>query len=223
MSRLDFGIALATGSPPRFFKADVSWDASIALECATRCPELAILGKTETLDDRLLNVFADLREFSRAANQSTKTGVKMSPGFFNLLADTVPFRLLSLRYEPTSISEMLRLRMLAYTKGLLINTPGLGKSLVYLHTALKTALVAQMPDHGPFMLWAFFVAGLVVFEDFDREFIREVLVGVLNRLGILTWDAARAELKRFLWADLAYDEMGQRLFDEVLPSTSFTL
>lgn len=148
------------------------------------------------------------------ANQVTRTGIKMSPGFFSLLGDTVPYRLVNLEYDPSSTAELARLCMLAYTKGLLVQSPGLGKTLVFLHTRLKAALITRSPHRplGPFLLWALFVAALTVFEDFDRDWIREMAADVVKELAIRDWEEARAVLKGFLWADLLFDYEARRLF-----------
>lgn len=217
--RLDFLLSLATGENTRFFRP-VPWGPHIALDGATRCPELRTLQPRP--DERLMNAWADLREFSRVANQATRTGTKMSLGFFCRLADTVPWRLATLRFEPGCLSEMLRLCMLAYVRSLLTQIPGVGKHLFYLLSALKPALIGHAHELGPdpeaarFFFWALFVAAMTVFQDFDRDWIRGLVVVSAGNAGVVDWAGARAILGSFLWTDLVHDREGELLFDQWL-------
>jgi hypothetical protein len=170
-----------------------------------------------------MNIWADLREFSRVANQATRSGTKMSTGFFCRLADTVPWRLTALRFDPASVSEMLRLCMLAYTRSMLTQIPGVGRHLSYLHQTLKPALIAHArramamgPEAARFLLWAVFVAAMTVFQDFDRDWVRELAVVSAGNSGVVDWGAARAVFGGFLWTDLVHHREGEQLFNQWL-------
>lgn len=140
----------------------------------------------------------------------------MSPGFFCQLAETVPYRLMKLKFSMPSTSELLRLCMLAYTKSLLMQVQGLGKLLVYLHSNLKPALLAYARSTGResarFLLWGLFITAMSVFEDFDRDWIRELMIYKAGELDVNNWESARAALKEFLWTDLVFDKDGECLF-----------
>lgn len=174
-------------------------------------------------DLKLLNIWADLREFARAANLATQTGRRMSPTFFSQFTGSVPHRLISLRFDPLSCPELLRLCMLAFTKGVLVQVEGLGKFLTYLASGLKDTLVAhrQLPgdEFAKFLLWALFITTLSVYEQFNRHWLHEMLMEVVQLLHLRTWTETRAVLKSFLWIDIVFDKPAERLFDELLRDT----
>ncbi|TGJ84806.1 hypothetical protein E0Z10_g3966 [Xylaria hypoxylon] len=221
--RLDFGLALATGGETRFFKDDISWAPRIASrQAACRHPELGMIQPEP--DSRLLNIWADLREFARAANLATQTGRRMSSAFFSQFTGSVPYRLIALRFDPLSCSELLRLCMLAFTKGVLVRIEGLGNFLTYLAHGLKDTLVAhrQLPSYefGKLLLWALFVTAVSVYEHFDRHWIHEMLGELVQLLHLRTWTETRAVLKSFLWIDLVFDKPAERLFNDWLRDTN---
>lgn len=174
-------------------------------------------------DPRLLNVWSDLRAFSAAANVATETEVKMPRGMFMQFTSSTPPRLTNLDFDPESISELLRLCMLAFFKGVVTPIEGLGKHLVFLSSRFKTALRAQQfagSDMDKLLLWSLFVAALGVFEDFDRDWIRVMMVQRASSLNLQDWDETRNILKTFLWIDFVYDEPGRQLFNDWLSSSA---
>ena len=142
----------------------------------------------------------------------------MAPYFFSQLTTSVPHRLVSLQFDPTSLHELLRLCMLAYMKSVLIQIEGIGKKMTFLADRLKTALLAQQypphPEEAELLLWALFIAGLSIFEDFDRDWLRAAMGQAVLSLRLRTWAEARVVVKRFLWIDIVYEQPGKRLFEE---------
>ncbi|KAK4153794.1 hypothetical protein C8A00DRAFT_43359 [Chaetomidium leptoderma] len=119
-SAIDLGLAMSLGHKLRF---------------ARECDLSAALQLHQRPDPRLLNVWADIREFSKLANKSTTVhGTTMPREVVSRLATSVPHRLLRLRPEGAQafrhrkacLHELLRLCMLAYAKMLLIKLQGLG-------------------------------------------------------------------------------------------------
>ncbi|KAH7151901.1 hypothetical protein B0J13DRAFT_251043 [Dactylonectria estremocensis] len=219
--RIDFGLAMSTGCDLRFPQENISWNPQIAQGVSvTKLSELSMIDPR--LDPRLLHIWADILVFSKAANEATKTGVKMSEAFFSRLNTSVPSRLIALRFCPTSVSELLRLCMLAFMKSLLLQIDGLGPRMTHLVDSLKTALQAQQmppaPEQARLLLWALFISKLSVFEDTDQDWLNEAMVQTALSLDLRTWPQTRVVLKSFLWVDLVYNQSGKRLFDQWLKS-----
>lgn len=173
-------------------------------------------------DPRLLNIWADLQGFAAAANQATSFGMKMPSSLFIDVTSSAPYRLTHLELDQGSLAELLRLCMLAFLKTILTNIVGLGRHLTYLAGGLKGALLAQRHVHEPelneLLFWALFLTALAVFEDHDRDWIREMLEEEAAALGLRTWGDAGAVLKRYLWVDLVFEDTGEQLFNEWLGS-----
>lgn len=169
-------------------------------------------------DPRLLNVWADLRDLSNAANRAAGTGAKIPARYFSRLNTSVPYRLIRLDYNPTSLEEVLRSCMLGYMKILVVKIHGIGKKMVFLAARIKTALLAQQVppsvEHARLLFWALIVSRLSVFEDFDHDWLRACLVETCCVLGLKTWDEARAILKEHLWIDTVFDQPASQVFEE---------
>jgi hypothetical protein len=245
---------MGLGTELRFTRDDdLSWSPQIAQSRdATRFPELDPTFQMYVRPDpRLLNVWADLRAFSKLVNDATARRSKVSAEIAMRLATSVPHRLERLgreaearvstahqyRHVPVtsvhdslSLHELLRLCMLAYAKMLLMKLPGIGRKMTFLADGLRNVLTAWHADlelrqacgdvSGDVMgvwklvLWGAFVAGVSIFEDFDEEWLRELLVQGLSVLGLRSWAEAREELKGFLWIDVVFDQPGKRSFHQ---------
>ncbi|KAL2135127.1 hypothetical protein VTI74DRAFT_9720 [Chaetomium olivicolor] len=147
---IDLGLAMALGSDLRFSQdSDISWSPQIAIDrSASRFPELKlVLRLHQRPDPRLLNVWADLREFSRLVNDATTRGMKVPGELVSQLA-LVPHRLIHLGPEGRdpggngSLHELLRLCMLAFVKVLLIKIRGVGRQMTFLAQGLRMVFSA---------------------------------------------------------------------------------
>ncbi|CAH0027301.1 unnamed protein product [Clonostachys rhizophaga] len=222
--RIDFALCLATGEQSRFFR-EVPWVPHIAADGATRCPELRHV--CPDLDSRIQTIWADLREFSKAANDATRTNVKMTPGFFSRLSQSVPYRLLALEFDVASNSELLRLCMLAYVKYLLTPIKGFGRHLFYLAKRIKASLLAHqlVPGKGAdgLIVWALFVVANSVYEDFDREWMQDMMGQAVSNLGLHTWEEIVPVLERYLWIRVTFEGPAKALYRQWWPQGSSSL
>lgn len=160
---------------------DISWSPQIALgqgpgqsAAARRFPEIdAAVPAHMRPDPRLLNVWADLREFARLVNDAAATKVKIPIEVVFRLRTSVPHRLLKLRLDgsagvalrrgggvvreglqreggvpcdPTFLHELLRLSMMAFAKMLLIKLHRIGRRMVVLVDGLTNVLTAWHQD-----------------------------------------------------------------------------
>ncbi|MBE3050107.1 hypothetical protein IMZ48_47940 [Candidatus Bathyarchaeota archaeon] len=169
-------------------------------------------------DARLAGVWADLREFSMAADAAIESGSRIPLHSFINISESVPRRLLSLRYDPLSFHELLRLSMLAYVKTILIRIKGIGPRMTFLAEKLKGAISFQLRSSGsaqlPFLLWALFMAEISIFEGCEENWLRESLVRTMTSLGLQTWPAVRGTLGMFLWTDIFHGMEGMQLLEK---------
>ncbi|KAK0652688.1 hypothetical protein B0T16DRAFT_369421 [Cercophora newfieldiana] len=214
---LDLGLAMGVGTKPRFAQTQSSWSPQIACgPSGRRYSELDVLQPRP--DPRLLNIWADLREFSRRANEATEQRKQMEAGLFYHLSTSVLYRLLDLSFEPRSLSETLRLCILAYTKTLLIRVPGLGRKMTFLTRQLEVAL-RPLPSLGhegsPFLFWALMISTISIFEGLDEDWVCQGLLDLVADLGLKTWLEAKSVLKGFLWVDMLQDQPAKFIFKTV--------
>ncbi|KAK5659922.1 hypothetical protein OQA88_13386 [Cercophora sp. LCS_1] len=214
---IDLGLAMGTGSPTRFAH-DLSWSPQIAIgKAASHMPELDII--TPRPDPRLLNIWVDLRELSRMANEAKLTRVTMPMEIFSRVSTSIPYRLVHLKFSPMSITELLRFCMMAYTKSLLVRIKGLAKRMFYMAEGLDMSLQLHTPataDSAEFLLWALFIATISIFEDLERPWLRRRLLETLSTLGLRTWPETRDVLKKFLWVDPLHDDAAKMLFYQLM-------
>ncbi|KAL2373783.1 hypothetical protein BDBG_02104 [Blastomyces gilchristii SLH14081] len=215
---IDLGLAMGTGSTPRFIQGEVSWSPQIARgSTTTRFPELGTIHSQ--LDPKLLNIWADIREFSRAANKADETGVKMSKSLVSQFSTSIPYRLLHLQFDPLSLPELLRLCMLAYVKNLLVKIRSVGRKMASLANKLEVALRAQQffpetsCEMAELLLWSTFVAAISIFDNFDAGWLQVLMVQTISTLGLGTWTEVRGVVKRFLWIDMIFDQPGMQVFE----------
>jgi hypothetical protein len=219
---------MGLGQGLRFFRdTDISWSPQIAQgRSATRFPELtSAFPLQQRPDPRLLNVWADLREFSKLVNDAAAAGTKVSAEIAAQLATSVPHRLLRLQIGPDQahvlLYELFRWCMLAYTKMLLIKLPGIGRKMTRLADGLRAVLTSAKadPSLSRLRLWGAFVAGVSIFDGSDKEWLVDILVQSLSELGLQTWSETKEVLKGFLWIDLVFDGVAERMFHQCCEGT----
>ncbi|KAF5009788.1 hypothetical protein FDECE_4024 [Fusarium decemcellulare] len=215
--RLNLALSMSTGQKPRLFPDEISWSPQIAhAGFATRYKELDLIQPAP--DPRLVTIWADLKHYSAMANKAWESGGKVSPEFFLLFSTSIPIRLLDLEYEIPSMSELMRLAMLAFVKGVLFRIPGVGRRMRYLSNRLEQALRAQqypsLLEHAHLIFWALIIAGISIFEDFNRGWFRSALIQTSLALGVQDWSQAREILKGVAWVDAVYDGPVEAAFDQ---------
>lgn len=202
---LDLGLAMGMGSETRFPQAP-SWNTGVTRRnFAPKFPELNMIAHNP-FDPRLAGVWVDLREFSNAADAVMASGARITARAFTNISESVPHRLLSFRYDPSSFNELLRLSMLAYVKTILIRTKGIGPKMTYLAEKLKSVLLCQLVSADsaqlPLLFWALSEAAISIFEGCGQDWLRMYLVSTMSSLGLGTWPGVRGTLGLFLWTDI---------------------
>ncbi|KAF5586193.1 hypothetical protein FPCIR_8044 [Fusarium pseudocircinatum] len=182
--RIEICLSMAEGRKPRLLPDIQVWDSLMPISAIYPPPESTLLDpRILTPDRRLRSIWTDLQYYSRLANE----GALIPPELFLFISTTLPNRLLQLSYNEQSTSELMRLCMLVYIKSILFTLPGVGRRMTYLSVNLQVALQAYVPldrEHSTFFLWALFIAGGCIFEDFDREWYRRVIREIGDVLGV---------------------------------------
>ncbi|KAK1830696.1 hypothetical protein QBC39DRAFT_101456 [Podospora conica] len=125
--RADLGVALSSGSKPLFFQQNISWNPYVATRDSTTTPIHEL--HPSTPDQRLVNVWLDLQEFSRSANLAFQTGRKMRGELFQEALISAQYRLLALgaekEYNSPLVERMAEMGMLAFSTVTFLQIQGL--------------------------------------------------------------------------------------------------
>ncbi|KAF5543981.1 Citrate synthase [Fusarium napiforme] len=217
--RIEICLSMTEGRKPRLLPDIQVWDSLMPISTIHSPPDSTFLDpRNLTPDRRLLSVWTDLQYYSRLSNE----GALIPPELFLFISTTLPNRLLQLSYDVQSTSELMRLCMLVYIKSILFSLPGVGRRMSYLSTKLEKALQTFGPldtEHSTFLLWALFITGGCIFEDFDREWHRQTIPETCEALGVRSWMQCRELLNSVLWIGDIHDPLAQEGFMKVLGAT----
>ena len=162
-------------------------------------------------DSRLLAIYSDLHEFSRAANLAAQIGRKLEPDLLQDVMISIQYRLMHLKYEFKDAHELLRVVMLAYSATvlpLLFSQFGGYSSLDFpsLQEYLRThAQKEGSPERSRAWLWILVVIGLSSLHC-DVNVLDSHLACTVRDLKLQSWKDTLIVLKSFLWIDVLHTE-----------------
>lgn len=143
--RADLGFALSSGGKPQFFQQNtsISWNPHVATKLHTTKTPIHSLHPS-TPDQRLVNVWLDLREFSRLANLALQTGRKMPGELFQEALISAQYRLLALgaekHYNSPLVEQMAQMGMLAFSTISFLQVEGIPMYMEDFATKLRRLL-----------------------------------------------------------------------------------
>ena len=172
-------------------------------------------------DPRLVNVWHDLYEFSRAANIATQTSRKLEANLLQEVMISVQYRLLHLQYGEDDAQELLRMAMLVYSTTIFpvlfsqfgvthLSYPSLPGCLRGFLIIPKQASSEKLKA----LLWLLVVVRTSVLDD---ELIDLQLAQAVQALDLSSWDEILVILKGFLWINILHKEQAKKLLDKIGP------
>jgi hypothetical protein len=220
--RLDLGYAMITSSKPLFFADDdISWN--LYLSRSTPAPQNTaihlLLPSNSKPDPRIVNVWHDLYEFSRAANIATQTGRKLYANLLEEVMISVQYRLLHLQYGEEDAHELLRMVMLAYSTTifplLFFQFGATPLSYPSLPSYLRRFLIIPEQTSSEklkAMLWLLVVVRISIL---DNELVDLQLAQAVQALDLSSWAEVLIILKGFLWVDILHNEQTKMVMDKI--------
>jgi hypothetical protein len=214
--RADLGVSIATGRKPLFFADGISWRSYLAPD-GTAARRTEIHDVLAAPDQRLVNVWVDMKEFCRAANIAFVTGCKLDPELFQEVMTSVQYRLLHLDFQESTgdrpgWQEALRLSMLAFATTVFLKIRGVDIRYQNLAVRLKAAILSlDKPEdkaRREMRLWIEVVAGIVLSQGPEGSGLKDCLAGV----DLKSWNEARVVLKDRLWIDCLHDKPGEAMY-----------
>ena len=184
-------------------------------------------------DQRLINVWLDLREFSRSANLAFQTGNKFPGDLFQETVISVQYRLLALELGGTkcTLPEItVRLGMLAFSVATLLHIKGLPRNnkdlIARLSRCLKSLSHTAQGQHiqhdqilvfQKLKLWFLFTAYVSLLDESEDEgLLVSTAAQVLASLRLKSWDGVREVMLSHIWIDWVQGGKGQALFQKLL-------
>jgi hypothetical protein len=176
------------------------------------------------IDSKVTALWSELKYYSIVANEAAAMKTAVPTDLFLLVSTSIPYRLFHLKYEKQSLSELLRLCMLASIKSILFTVPGRGKLMSYLYTELDSHLRLHLQaclqpnaatKHCSIVVWALFIASISIFEDFSRDWYDGAIVSALSKLHVTDWHHCRKILGMFLWIPQIHDKVAETVFKQV--------
>lgn len=153
--RADLGFALSSGCKPLLFQRNISWNPYVATQHSTTKTPIHMLHPS-TPDQRLVNVWLDLREFSRLANLALQTGRKMPGELFQEALISAQYRLLALgaekHYNSPLVEQMAQMGMLAFSTLTFLQMEGVPMYMEDFSTKLRRLLDSLESSPSPSVL-----------------------------------------------------------------------
>lgn len=209
---MDLGLALRFGCKPVFFRDAIFWDAYVANNEVDRARNVAVKYDAVsrfvlTLDPKLVNVWKDLKEFSRLANLAVQTSYKLPPNRFSEIMVSILYRLLSLSFTNSPVEEAVRLGAITYAAAVFFRWRTMRQRQECLdrmfQSALKAARTSPVPPQITF--WLLVVWYTCTLEDLDRGFLTAWLDEIMVQLSVNDKEQARQVLKSVMWIDCLFD------------------
>lgn len=117
-NRADISVSLNFGNKPMLFRQGMSWSRYTstlgAISSQQILSEDEVYLDIKTMDKRLVEVWDDLRDFSRISNLAYEIGRKISTSLFNEALIFTFYRIPQLSYLDDPPSEAIRVGMLAF-------------------------------------------------------------------------------------------------------------
>lgn len=200
-------MSMVTGQNPRLLNKETFQGLQAITTCLFKADPRNI-DIPPLIDSKITALWSELKYYSIVANEAAATKTAVPTYLFLLVSTSIPYRLFQLKYETKSLSELLRLCMLAFVKSILFTVPGRGKLMSYLYTELDSHLRLHLQaclqpnasaEHSSIIIWALLIASISIFEDFSRDWYDGAIVSVLLKLHITDWHHCSKILDGFLW------------------------
>lgn len=217
----DISAALNFGNKPMLFRQGMSWSPYTSELGVIRSQKVASKDEVylaiETMDDKLVKVWDDLREFCRISNLAYKTGRKISTSLFNEALISTFYRLLHLSYLDHPPSEAVRAGMLAFGVSIFFSSKEQMQPYGNLIERYRNSLLAlrrcQTKLPSSIVLWLLLLWDIIAPSKPGTGIWEDWLVEVALHSNIRSWTEARSILKSIMWIEFLHDEPGRKAFE----------
>jgi hypothetical protein len=226
--RSDIGLAVECGTRPIFFVEPHSLETFLPVEqqFAPKTENETDLGsgggycsRTPTgIKDDLRAVWIIVQGFSQWVNHKVDTDAKLSETWYLSMMITVMYRLLHMRFAPDSLSETIRLGLLAYSAHVFLQWHTCKARTQQLCSSYRGTLLAidgQRKQDPQLILWLLFIGSVTVFTEADHAWLKPWLRSTLRTCKISRWSELKQTLSSFVWIGLLFDESARAMYESL--------
>ncbi|OTB11599.1 hypothetical protein K445DRAFT_321979 [Daldinia sp. EC12] len=237
--RCDMGMALHNGTKPIFFADTIRepyWPYPDFSQYGI-APEPKDKSFLAILDAELALAWRTMKQFCTLVNRAAAARRKLSEQ--NLLDPmaSVMYRLLHMRFARSSLSEVVRLGLLAFCSSVFLQWSSVRLPYTHFPGVYRDNLVNlefPLPDANTYdsssldnnvstprlLIWLLTVGAVSLFSAADNEaWLKPWLRVNLELCGVDSWPAMRAVLDSFMWVGVVQDAPGKALFDSTMSSS----
>lgn len=219
--RCDLCVSLATGQLPLFFADrmyEPIWESTYLTTSGVSTRSCSVIANEELA--KLWNV---LRSFSVTMNEAAFKAIMVPDQFLLDTIVSVMYRLLHISTMATPPDEAIRLAMISFCTSILIAWRGLRISLPWIQRQCQQNiqhLIQSNPQclNAELLLWHLLMYTMTFspLQADDKEMIEISLIRVAAQSGIDCWSGVKAVVTEFLWINIAYDDLAQKIMRDVL-------
>ncbi|KIV78615.1 hypothetical protein PV11_06249 [Exophiala sideris] len=186
-------------------------------------PDLSIATALDrmSLDANFPDVMIDLSFFSQALNYAVENQVILNPRAYEEDIICITYDLLCLP-PLNGIARACQLATIVLIQIMLTDRALAKRSSTLLSGELRKSLRDATAEDvlTTLFFWILFLGGLASSHTDDRQWYRTRLRKLARHRSLVSWDAAKRELRQIMWIDCLQDPLGQKLWDEIIESMS---
>ncbi|KAJ5145101.1 hypothetical protein N7448_002493 [Penicillium atrosanguineum] len=166
------------------------------------------------INDDLSGAYSAMRRFCLAINIASKHNRQLPKEILLNTMASVMYRLLGMSFKPTTIDEIFRLGLLAFSSHIFLRLRDVKPSHTRFPDAYRKSLLQFNTSEGSSSIlpWLIMIGGLSVFGPADGPWLIPCLQANIESWGLETWNDLRAYLKQFLWIDFLHDKPGEAMY-----------
>ena len=171
------------------------------------------------VDIEVAQAWQVMKKFSTLINLATQAERKISKDTLLETMASVMYRLLHMRFTFGSVSETIRLGLLAFSSHVFLQWRDIKPSYLHFPTAYRHCLVDQEASarfSPQIMLWLLMIGAISVFTGADDEWLIPCLRAHIRLCEAEQWNEMRDILKSFMWIDCLHGKPGKTVLDSVV-------
>lgn len=170
----------------------------------------------EMIDGHLAATWNAMMRFCLLVNCTSATGDKFSERLLLEATTSIVYRLLFMSFASGSLSEAIRLALLAFSSQVFLQMPNSRMRSSLLSRAYRNCLAELGKINESLLIWLLVIGATSACTATDQEWLKSMLGSRLidNKLG--SWEELRGILKCFPWIGLILDWHGKAVFDSII-------
>ena len=171
------------------------------------------------MDDELIRAWEAMRGFCSLVELSAETKLMLAEETLLETMASVLYRLLEMRFEPTSVSEGMRLGLLAFCSHVFMKWQDVGLSYNHFPSTYRKCLLDIQGLEGVsarMQLWLLTVGAMAVFKERDDQWLTARLRATMELCRVQSWTEVQEIMRSIMWIGLVHDQPGKAVFEAAM-------